>query len=758
MANEKQPKRKIDIFKILKTALWVFIIVAIVSLLTGIGSFVRKIKLPSWFPSLGLFDIFEKEEQVPQPDNSASDEASDLPVGEYDYIVTFYSFGSVYVIDGVQQIYGVTSGYAFGEDMPQSPTNEGYEFTGWYMETPAKMEFTSQTTVTADMNVYAEWKDLSCDHEPIGVEKIDKYGHTVVTWNCKLCDEQDIYSQQYVIHELQSEELSDESHTFLRWRCIKDGCSYYWDNKGCDWEETGTRIEDGHTVQELECKECGKTHEKIIHEYENGICTACGEDEPCQHTYKNYVCTKCGLKQMQNVFYSADGEVIDPDTGEVIDPGTGESGGSSSGSGDSGDTDPDTGEGGDSSSDGGDSGDTDPDTGEGGDSSSDGTDDSENESLTSSKGIFDDYYGNVYKNDGTSYKPECLLTSPTIVGVQSLGARLEYSLWNPNIVIYYGLYPLQAFATLTDSDGIANNEFLITLEIPAGTKTLFGCDKFKSVSYNDPYGLVSSFDVTYDAANGKERQFVEITLVTHVDLLTAYKEDNIELFKPIEIFSNIMNKDLLLDEDVQLEVLCDGESISADFALTKADLSVVGWNKFKLSLESTKDYAFSSIEFKITNGEHILDNTCNEGEFFQLSYYFVSDIVGQTLTDGGSITLVIEVTTAVQDVELADFNTNFVFPNGDGIVNDYRLRYFEINGLYVLWFEVSGKVSDIQLGCKTHEDVTSEAEVCFVERDQMISNGYDYTTGYLVFETRENFDSSHNDINDVLFTFIMLYV
>ena len=77
--------------------------------------------------------------------------------------------------------------------------------------------------------------------------------------------------------------------------------------------------------------------------------------------------------------------------------------------------------------------------------------------------------------------------------------------------------------------------------------------------------------------------------------------------------------------------------------------------------------------------------------------------------------------------------------------------------MYVLWFEIDGMVSDIQLGCKTHPDNTSEADVCFVERDQMISNSdSSYSSGYVVFEKNANFGVNHSGIDDILFTFIML--
>ena len=348
------------------------------------------------------------------------------------------------------------------------------------------------------------------------------------------------------------------------------------------------------------------------------------------------------------------------------------------------------------------------------------------------------------------------MSQPCIIGVQSLEVGRNYSFYNPNIVVNYGLYPLDAWVTMWDSDGIDNNEFQICLEIPEGTSTYFGCDKFENVAFYDPYGLVCYFDVVYGNVAGKENQRVDISLTTHVDLLTAYREDDLEIFKHIEIFSNIMNKDLLSDEDVELEVICDGTKITPENAITKANLSVVGWNKFKLGLESTKDYAFSSFAF-FANGEEVLTNECNEGEFFQLYYYFKSDIVGETLTNGGTVKLIIYVTTSVHDVELENSNTNFIFPEGDGNVLSYRLRYFQINGMYVLWFEVDGLVSDIQLGCKIHPDNTSEKDVCFVERDQMISNtDFSYSTGYVVFEKNANFGMDHSGIDDILFTFIML--
>ena len=59
------------------------------------------------------------------------------------------------LIDTVQ----VVSGSAIGANMPVTPTNTNYVFNAWYINGDSSTPFTSETTVTGDMVVVANWKE-----------------------------------------------------------------------------------------------------------------------------------------------------------------------------------------------------------------------------------------------------------------------------------------------------------------------------------------------------------------------------------------------------------------------------------------------------------------------------------------------------------------------------------------------------------------------------------------------------------------------
>ncbi|MCH5161201.1 MAG: InlB B-repeat-containing protein, partial [Clostridiales bacterium] len=72
--------------------------------------------------------------------------------------VTFY----LYYEDGVRgeqvgKVTGITPGNSVGESMPEQPSRPGYKFVKWVYNGE---EFTAETEVTADIEVYAEWIKL----------------------------------------------------------------------------------------------------------------------------------------------------------------------------------------------------------------------------------------------------------------------------------------------------------------------------------------------------------------------------------------------------------------------------------------------------------------------------------------------------------------------------------------------------------------------------------------------------------------------
>ena len=257
-----KPKR--SIWKTIKTICIIVVAIVLFSFLLGMFSNCSSCS----GCNSGIFSGCNNNDN-PDDDGDPDDEPPEDPDDYEDtddpptaYVVTFYITD-----DDSFQCY-VGPGEALGEDMPQDPVREGYEFQGWYV---GGTLFTAQTIVNSNTDVFARWENTElCDHEyrlmtDVSVYQ-DEYGHSISTYQCVKCDEE----YEHISHIWSFDETQLQPET--------DGY--------------------GHVLEPYICTLCNAETTVIVHIYENHICTLC-DDIECEHNFVDGVCINCGVFEQQ---------------------------------------------------------------------------------------------------------------------------------------------------------------------------------------------------------------------------------------------------------------------------------------------------------------------------------------------------------------------------------------------------------------------------------------------------------------------------